>query len=210
MRWCSRKAMSASASACSARAAARWIFVGSHSATTSEVYCIPADQPARCIALDRAAHPRARVSTWTTAAICSTSSPTTAGATSAWSPRRSADPRPQNWTEVIPHRDDVMLEDVELFARHSVVHERAGGFPRLRVVSFETGEAHPVEFPEPAYSVLRHRQRRVRHRHLSLRLRIAGHARFGVRLRHEHARPQAAQAGRGAGRLRSRRATIRS
>ena len=29
-----------------------------------------------------------------------------------------SDPRPENWTEVIPHREDVMLEDVDLFARH--------------------------------------------------------------------------------------------
>ena len=63
-----------------------------------------------------------------------------------------ADPRPQNWTEVVPHRPDVMLEGVELFARHYVLLEREGGLPRLRVTELETGETHAVAFPEPAYS----------------------------------------------------------
>ena len=129
-----------------------WIFIDSHSATTSEVQCIPADQPRaapRLIAARTSEHEyhvdhrgelfyivtndRGRNFRLVTAPV--------------------ADSRPENWTEVVPHRDDVMLEDIDLFSRHSVVHEREGGFPRLRVVSFDTGESHPVEFPEPAYSV---------------------------------------------------------
>jgi oligopeptidase B len=129
-----------------------WIFLGSHSATTSEVHCIPADQPTaapRVIAARTPEHEyhvdhrgelfyivtndRGRNFRLVTAPV--------------------ADPRPENWTEVIAHRDDVMLEDVDLFSRHWVVNERTGGFPRLRVVSFDSGESHPVEFPEPAYSV---------------------------------------------------------
>ena len=97
-----------------------------------------------------------------------------------------------------------MLEDVDLFARHWVVHERAGGFPRLRVISFETGEAHPVEFPEPSYSVYGTGNAEFDTDTLPLCLRVAGYARFGVRLRPEHREAQAAQAGGGAGRLRSR------
>ncbi|MCW5624835.1 MAG: S9 family peptidase [Burkholderiales bacterium] len=57
------------------------------------------------------------------------------------------------WEEVVPHRDDVMLEGVDLFARHYVLHERRGGFPRLSVVQFASGERHEIGFPEPAYSV---------------------------------------------------------
>jgi len=129
-----------------------WIFLGSHSATTSEVHCIPADQPElapRLIAERIPEHEydvdhrgdlfyivtndRGRNFRLVTAPV--------------------SDPRPQNWTEVIPHRDDVMLEDVDLFARHTVVYEREGGFPRLRVVNIETGKSDPIEFPEPAYSV---------------------------------------------------------
>ena len=38
-----------------------------------------------------------------------------------------ADPRPASWSELIPHRDDVMLEDVEVFATHHVAQERDEG-----------------------------------------------------------------------------------
>ncbi len=62
-------------------------------------------------------------------------------------------PGEANWTERIAHRDDVMLEGVDLFARHYVLHERAGGFPRLRIGSFATGAVHPVEVPETVCAV---------------------------------------------------------
>ena len=88
-----------------------------------------------------------------------------------------------------------------------------GGFPRLVVVRFADGEKHEIEFPEPAYSAFARLQSRVRHRHVPLRLRVVRDARFGLRLRHEFAQPQAAQAGGGARRLRpdalSQRAHLR-
>ena len=62
------------------------------------------------------------------------------------------DPREEHWSEVVPHRADVMLEDVELFANHYVLVERAGGLPRLTVVDLRTGAATPIRFPEPVYS----------------------------------------------------------
>ena len=65
-----------------------------------------------------------------------------------------ADPRPENWTEVIPHRPDVMLAGMEFFAGHSVLHEREEGLPRIRVTDLRTGEWHRIEFPEPAYSAV--------------------------------------------------------
>jgi oligopeptidase B len=63
-----------------------------------------------------------------------------------------ADPRPERWQELIAHHDDVMLEDVDVFAGHYVVHERADGLIRLRI-TVPGGETHHVEFPEPTYEV---------------------------------------------------------
>ncbi len=63
-----------------------------------------------------------------------------------------ADPRPERWRELIAHRDDVMLEDVDVFAGHYVVHERADGLIRLRITALD-GDTHHVEFPEPTYEV---------------------------------------------------------
>ncbi len=66
----------------------------------------------------------------------------------------TADPRMENWTEVIAHRPDVMLWGVDFFAGHSVVYERQEGLPRMRVTDLATGEWHRIEFPEPAYSAM--------------------------------------------------------
>ena len=64
-----------------------------------------------------------------------------------------SDPRPERWTELIAHRDDVMLEDVDVFANHYVVHEREDGLIRLRLTDLASGASHHVQFPEPAYEV---------------------------------------------------------
>ncbi len=56
------------------------------------------------------------------------------------------------WRELVPHRADVMLEDVDCFAHFYVLTERAAGLPRLRVVDLESRAAHDLEFPDPVYS----------------------------------------------------------
>jgi oligopeptidase B len=66
-------------------------------------------------------------------------------------------PGRSHWTELIPHRPDVMLEDVDLFAGFFVACEREDGLPRLRVWSFsgdgpEGALTREIGFPEPAYS----------------------------------------------------------
>lgn len=65
-----------------------------------------------------------------------------------------ADPRRENWKEVVPHRDTVMLDDLTLFAQHYVLQEReADGLPRLRVVEMASGTSRRIDFPDPAFSV---------------------------------------------------------
>lgn len=63
------------------------------------------------------------------------------------------DPRPENWRELVPHRTDVMLDDVDCFAGRYIVHERVSGVPRLRVTDLASGETHTIAFPEPVYVV---------------------------------------------------------
>ncbi|HEX9760382.1 MAG TPA: S9 family peptidase, partial [Candidatus Acidoferrales bacterium] len=63
-----------------------------------------------------------------------------------------ADPRRTNWTEVIAHRADVMLENADLFSGHMVLFEREDGLPHLRVREIASGASHRIVFPEPAYS----------------------------------------------------------
>ncbi len=57
------------------------------------------------------------------------------------------------WKEMIPHRSDVLLQDVEFFRNHMVVTERKGGLVRLRVIGLNGGAEYEIEFDEPAYSV---------------------------------------------------------
>jgi oligopeptidase B len=64
-----------------------------------------------------------------------------------------SNPRPENWKELVPHRDDVVLEGLTLFAQHYVLHERVDGLTRLRVVDAATGKSQTIQFPDPAYSV---------------------------------------------------------
>ncbi len=63
-----------------------------------------------------------------------------------------ADPRPENWKEIMPHRDGVMLEDIDAFADFYVVAERENGLPKLRITDAKSGKAHHLPFPEPVYS----------------------------------------------------------
>jgi oligopeptidase B len=69
-----------------------------------------------------------------------------------------ATPGRDHWTELIPHRPDVMLEDIDLFANFYVACEREDGLPRLRLWSFTGADTAAVTssgeipFPEPAYS----------------------------------------------------------
>jgi oligopeptidase B len=62
-------------------------------------------------------------------------------------------PGPEAWEELIPHRESVMLEDVDVFADDYVVHEREDGLVRLRVIALPDGASHDVQFPEPTYDV---------------------------------------------------------
>jgi oligopeptidase B len=70
-------------------------------------------------------------------------------------------PSREHWTELIPHRDGVMLEDVDLFSGFFVACDREDGLPRLRIWRFSGDSADAalnaeIAFPEPAYSAHPH------------------------------------------------------
>ena len=60
-------------------------------------------------------------------------------------------PERRHWCEVIPHRDDVLLENFEMFRDHLVVVERHEGLTRLRIHPWRGDRDHHVDFDEPAY-----------------------------------------------------------
>ena len=64
-----------------------------------------------------------------------------------------ASPGRESWTEVVPHRPEVMLEGVDCFRDHLVRFEREGGLPQVSVTDLRTGATHRIAFPEAAYTV---------------------------------------------------------
>ena len=64
-----------------------------------------------------------------------------------------ADPREANWKELIPHRPDVRLSAVTLFANHMVRSERENGLPQIVVTDMRSNQTHKITMPEPVYSV---------------------------------------------------------
>lgn len=60
-------------------------------------------------------------------------------------------PERDYWRELVPHRDDVLLETFELFRDHLVVQERVEGLVRFHVRPWRGAGAHDIECLEPAY-----------------------------------------------------------
>jgi RimJ/RimL family protein N-acetyltransferase len=61
--------------------------------------------------------------------------------------------KPEHWQEIVPHRTDVMLEDIDLFQRYRVLHERDKGLGQLVITALDSGDTHRIAFDEPAYSL---------------------------------------------------------
>lgn len=57
----------------------------------------------------------------------------------------------ENWKEVIPHRSDVLLEDITLFTNHIVLEERSKGLIQLRIINLNSWSDHYIDFGEEAY-----------------------------------------------------------
>jgi oligopeptidase B len=57
-----------------------------------------------------------------------------------------------NWTEVIPHRNDVLFENFELFDNYLVAEERIKGLNNLKIINTKDGSEHFLNFGEEAYT----------------------------------------------------------
>lgn len=56
------------------------------------------------------------------------------------------------WKDVIPHRKDVLLEDIEIFKDYLVVNERENGLNNLRVMSWDGKEDYYLPFESETYT----------------------------------------------------------
>ncbi len=64
-----------------------------------------------------------------------------------------SDPSKENWRDVLPHRSDVLVEEIDAFKDFLVIYERQAGLQRLRISSPDgVSGVHYVEFPDPVYT----------------------------------------------------------
>ena len=59
----------------------------------------------------------------------------------------------ENWKDYIIHREDVLLEDIDLFNDYLVITERETGLRRIEVRPWKDGKSHYIEFEDEAYSL---------------------------------------------------------
>ena len=58
----------------------------------------------------------------------------------------------ENWIEIIPHRDDVLVEDFDLFSEFLVMEERKEGLVKIRIMSWDFKTDYYIDFGEPTYT----------------------------------------------------------
>lgn len=58
----------------------------------------------------------------------------------------------ENWEEVIAHREDVMIEDFEIFKDYLVVSERANGLNKIHIQRWDGAEEYYLPFDNETYT----------------------------------------------------------
>jgi oligopeptidase B len=64
-----------------------------------------------------------------------------------------ADPSEENWQELVPYREPVRIESIDLFANHLVARLREGGLSQLEIHDLRDAASHRIGFPETAYAL---------------------------------------------------------
>lgn len=58
----------------------------------------------------------------------------------------------ENWVDLIPHRENVLLEDIEIFNQYLVVSERENGLHKIRIISWDGSEDYYLPFQSETYT----------------------------------------------------------
>ncbi|MFM9825345.1 S9 family peptidase [Flavobacterium sp.] len=58
----------------------------------------------------------------------------------------------ENWVDLIPHREDVLLEDIEIFKNFLVIEERANGLNKIRIIPWIGKEEYYLPFDSETYT----------------------------------------------------------
>ncbi|PBJ12448.1 Protease 2 [Flavobacterium sp. ACN6] len=58
----------------------------------------------------------------------------------------------KNWVDLIPHREDVLLEDIEIFKNYLVVEERSNGLSHIRIMPWNGEPDYYLPFGSETYN----------------------------------------------------------
>lgn len=58
----------------------------------------------------------------------------------------------ENWTDVIPHRKDVLVEGFEIFKNYLVLEERKEGLLQIKIIDNQSDTYHYLPFSDPTYT----------------------------------------------------------
>lgn len=59
----------------------------------------------------------------------------------------------ENWTDVIPHRANTLIEDISIFKDYLVLEERTNGLNKVRIKRWDDSEDYYLPFDEETYTV---------------------------------------------------------
>lgn len=59
----------------------------------------------------------------------------------------------RHWEEVVPHREDVLLEDIDIFKNHLVLSERTNGLNQIRITRWDGTDDYYLPFNNETYTV---------------------------------------------------------
>ena len=58
----------------------------------------------------------------------------------------------ENWKELIPHREETLLEGFEIFNDYFVIEERTEGLLQIKIIENQSGKSHYLDFSDPTYT----------------------------------------------------------
>jgi oligopeptidase B len=131
----------------------RYITIEAHDHQTSEIYLIDAERPEdepRCVLAREHGHEYA-VEHHGDKLFITTNSGGAEDFRVCEAPL--ADPRQQNWLEIIPHQPGRLILETTAFAGHLVRLEREDGLPRIVVRRLGDHSEHAIDFAEEAYAL---------------------------------------------------------
>ena len=137
----------------SASKSRKYIFISSHSTTTSEHRFIKSDQPEAAF---KVVHPRTSGLEYNVAHFGDHFYIHTNlnEATNFQIMRTTVDQtNSEFWEPLLPHREDVLIEDIELFDQYWVVNERENGLSRLRIMRWDDTADYYLPIEEETYSL---------------------------------------------------------